>query len=347
MIYTLTFIKILKYVKEKYDFVIALKSGEKIFVSFPLFNLNKYNVIAQPRKLSEGNWAGAPSVVYDGDSDEYWLVYRVRDVVERGIEIHIAKSKDGLRFKDELILTREDLGDQVISVERSSILKNPNNGKFMLYISYEKDFARGSFPKKYGRRGRWVISKFEDVDDPRDFDPNTLRTVLTGSPGSVDNASVKDPYVFAIGKIYLMYYIGAGTFEQTFLAYSNDGIKWEKYSGNPVFTLGGWHDYATRPCSILPIRNGFLLIYGGSNVDWYAPVYNIASGFAYTQDFKNFIDLTPISPVLTSPTSNKYKTVRYCDVLKEESRILLYYEAARIDDAFETRVSFISIDNER
>ncbi len=317
----------------------------KNLVSIPLFDLQRYEVVAQPRNASEGNWAGAPSAVYDDNSSEYWLVYRVRDVVERGVEIHIARSKDGLHFKDERVFTREELGGDVISVERSSILKNPVSGKFMLYISYEKDFARGSFPKKYGRRGRWVISKFDDVDDPRDFDPDTLKTVLTGTPNTVDNASVKDPYVVTLGRIYLMYYIGSGTFEQTFLAYSNNGMKWEKYEGNPVLKLGGWHNYATRPCSILPIENGFLLLYGGSNMEWYAPVYNIATGYAYTLDFKNFIDLTPISPSLTSPTGNKYKTVRYCDVLKDETRILLYYEAARKDDAFETRVSYISIDD--
>ena len=316
-----------------------MKFREKSFLNIPKFNLNEYKVIAKPQNFSEGCWAGAPSVVFDEDSGEYWLVYRVRDKVERGIEIHIARSKDGISFKNEKVLKREDFGNYMISVERSSILKNPYTGKFMLFISYERDFAGGSRPQKYGRRGRWVIGKFKDVDDPRDFDPETLRTVIVPSLEGLDNNGVKDPYVFSLGKIFLMYYIGGGAREQTFLAYSYDGEKWLKYEKNPVFRVGGWHDYATRPCSILPLNTGFLLLYGGSNNEWYAPVYNIATGYAFTVNFKEFIDLTPLSPVLTSPTGNKYKTIRYSDILLEEDRILLYYEAARKDDAFETRVT--------
>lgn len=310
-------------------------------VSIPVVDAAKFNVVSSPPRAGEGSWSGAPSAVYDYSTETFWLVYRVRDPVERGIEIHIARSSDGSRFKDVQVIRKEDFEGRAISVERSSILIDPMTGRFKLYVSMEADFAGGSRPRGRGARGRWVIGKLDDARDPEDFDASTFRIVLAPSLRGEDYAGVKDPYVAVLGRSFLMYYIGGGGREQVFLAFSNDGEKWER-SPRSVFGVGGWHDFATRPCSLLPVRSGFLLYYGGSSSGWYAPVYNIAVGAAFTADFWRIADLTPTRPLLTSATPGKYVTFRYLDVLPVEDRLYFYYEAARPDDAFELRVSVCS-----
>ncbi len=307
-------------------------------------DVTKYRVIASPTKKEEGSWIGAPSSFYDKHAETYWLTYRVRDPLKRGLELHIASSENGENFKDVKVIRVDELKGKAISVERSCILRDPRTGKFKLYISAEIDFAGGSRPRGYRIMGRWVIGKLEDVNDPEDFDPSTFQVVLMPSVKGLDFMGVKDPYVMTIGHCFLMYYTGGGSREQVFLAYSINGERWSRCLQTPVLGVSGWHNFATRPSAILPVKTGFIMYYGGSNREWYAPVYNICIGIAYTWDLKQFIDLTPEKPVLESPSPGKYKTLRYLDYIQRDDYVLFYYEASRQDNSFELRVTKYSIE---
>ncbi|MDZ4800615.1 MAG: hypothetical protein SGI92_20855 [Bryobacteraceae bacterium] len=65
--------------------------------------------------------------------------------------------------------------------------------------------------------------------------------VLDAGPrGSWDERGVADPCVIRIGSTYVMYYLGQDRArrQQLGVARSTDGVKWEKFRGNPVLELG-------------------------------------------------------------------------------------------------------------
>jgi len=339
------------------------KPYEKIF-AYPLVpDVSEYDVIArgplrEERQLAQipVGWsqnygiAGAPEALYDSDSDEFWLTYRVAADGPRICELHIAKSKDGKKFTDVNVWDK--------TVERSALLKDAKTGKFKLYLCTTHTFGLGArrteTPVPVGRRAGgdnfWVICKLDDVEDPRDFDIETMRVVLQPSTSGMDWNYVKDPYIVAVGNRFYMYYIGKDRYEQCFLATSTDGEKWERHPTNPVLSQGGWHDFYTRPGCLVPAGNLFLFYYEGSSKEWIAPVYNIATGLAITFDLERIIDVTPDAPILTSSTPGPTPggdginiTLRYMDALLLEDRILFYYEAATKEGCNELRVTEVPL----
>jgi hypothetical protein len=103
--------------------------------------------------------------------------------------------------------------------------------------------------------------------------------------------------------------------------------------------LAGWHDFFIRPASLVRLDRGYLFIYEGSSTDWYDPVYNIATGVAYTEDLHMMTDLTPNSPLLVSSTpSAHFATFRYSAWLVHGDDLLVYAEVACPNETNEIRV---------
>jgi hypothetical protein len=338
---------------------------EKILVSPLIPDVRKYEVIVrgplrEQRQIGDRvpvGWcarhgiAGAPSAMYDSAAGEFWLTYRAAGDGPRICELHIARSKDGKAFTD--------VKSWDITCERSCLMKDPRTGKFKLYLCTTQNFGLGGRklepPAPVGRGGGggdgwWVIMKLDDVDHPKDFNLETARIVLQPSTAGIDWFYVKDPYVVAVGNRFYMYYIGRGKYEQCCLATSLDGEKWERHTANPVLGQGGWHDFYARPACIVPAGNQYLFFYEGSNREWVAPVYSIATGLAITSDLEHITDMTPDAPVLKSPTPGPTPwggginfTLRYMDAVLLENRILFYYEAASAEGCNELRMTEVSL----
>ena len=84
---------------------------------------------------------------------------------------------------------------------------------------------------------------------------------------------------------------------------------------------------------------GYLFVYEGSNLLWRDPVYNIATGLAYSPDLETFIDLTPDEPLLTSTTPGDYHTWRYSHWMRVGDQVFVYFEAARPNNTNEIRLA--------
>jgi hypothetical protein len=84
---------------------------------------------------------------------------------------------------------------------------------------------------------------------------------------------------------------------------------------------------------------GYLLVYEGSMIGWHDPVYNIATGLAYSTDLKTFHDLTPNAPLLKSTTPGDYHTWRYSHWMHVEGRVYVFFEAARPNNTNEVRLA--------
>jgi hypothetical protein len=250
---------------------------------------------------------------------------------KRGYEIRILRSEDGVRFSPACSITREAVG--IPGFERPALLRDPHTGRYKLYCCTQED-------------DQWVILKFDDADSPLSFDPTTARTVIAPARPTDPRVSVpigyKDPVILWAQDKYHCYTIGyiRGN-ERVFHFTSDDGERWVT-GGNPhglVMDLNGWHDFFVRPASVLPLGAGYLFVYEGSNSGWYDPVYNIATGLAFTWNLHDLIDLTPQTPLLKSSTpSDHYHTWRYSHWLFVDGELWVYAEVARPNGTNEVRL---------
>ncbi|MHA1698888.1 MAG: hypothetical protein ACTSWN_08630 [Promethearchaeota archaeon] len=301
-------------------------------------SLKEYTVILKPDRDEEDWWAGAPSVVFTSDRKIY-LAARMRDAISprgrRGYEIRILKSDDGFHFKEIKRIHKNEAG--VHGFERATIVNDPDTGAFKLYGCAEMENG-------------WCIWKLDDVKDPKDFNPASLKKVLNPElPHREVEASAvhhsaykieyKDPFIIRLEDQWHMFVIGFDRVERPFHFQSQDGICWTKVSEKPILENTGWHNFFTRPACLLPLEIGYLLVYEGSNINWYDPGYNIATGLAYSLDLMNFIDLTPNEPILKSTTPGQYHTWRYSHWIRIKNEIHVFFEAAKPNNSNEIRYS--------
>ncbi|MBD3180690.1 hypothetical protein GF312_00255 [Candidatus Poribacteria bacterium] len=297
-----------------------------------------YKVVLEPDENTPEWWAGAPSVVLD-KSGTFWLAARMREGNSprgrRGYEVRILRSDDGISFQHAHSIKREDV--PIRGFERPAITIDPKTGKFKLY-------ACGPFGDDDYHP--WCILKFDDADDPTKFKPETCYAVLKPSKKALEQrsnaiAGYKDPFIFIHNGIYHMFTIAYSRMERSYHYISEDGETWKPAENELTFDLCGWHNFFTRPASILPLGVGYLLIYEGSHSSWYDPVYNIVTGLAYTFDLENFIDLTPDAPLLKSTTPGDYITWRYSHWMWINGKIMIYAEVARPNNSNEIRLFVI------
>jgi hypothetical protein len=159
----------------------------------PLFDLDprQGTVIRTPPGEGRGYWVGAPGVTYDAHSGEFLLVYRLRRPrgvePDRGAEIRVATSRDGIVF-DDVFRATKDLLDTT-SIERCALVRSARSG-WRMYVSFVDPAD-----------SRWMIGLVE-ADRPERFDLKSLRPVLQASGTGTEG--VKDPFVFQAGGLYHM-----------------------------------------------------------------------------------------------------------------------------------------------
>ena len=289
-----------------------------------------YRVVLEPDENTPEWWAGAPSAVLS-PRGEFYLAARMREGKsprgKRGYEIRILKSEDGRRFTPINHIRREDAG--VPGFERPALVIDPTSGLYRLY---------GCSPLEAG----WSIIRFDDAEDPARFKPSTARPVLEPKPGDPAHARVngyKDPFIFWNAGRWHMFVIGCDFIERIHYFISDDGEAWRAAADNPVMENTGWHNFYTRPACVLPMHVGYLLVYEGSCIGWHDPVYNIATGLAYTPDLETFHDLTPDQPLLKSTTPGDYHTWRYSHWLPVGDQVFMFFEAARPNNTNEVRLA--------
>ncbi|MBI4556744.1 MAG: hypothetical protein HY706_04110 [Candidatus Hydrogenedentes bacterium] len=300
--------------------------------------LSNYQVVLEPDENTPEWWAGAPSVTRASDG-AFYLAGRMREGKSpkgfRGYEIRILKSADGRRFEPVARLRREDAG--LRGFERPAMVRDPKTDLYKLY---------GCAPLEQG----WGIIKFADVADPAEFDPHAMRMIVAADPnesGPYPVKGFKDPFVLWVKDEWHMFVIGMDRLERIYHFRSRDGETWRREPLAPVMENDGWHNFYTRPASVVPMTFGFLFVYEGSHESWHDPVYNIATGLAYSPDLERFIDLTPDAPLLKSTTPGDYHTWRYSHWLQVKNQIYVYFEAARPNNTNEIRLGVVDLSGPR
>ena len=303
-----------------------------------------WEVVAEPDEDAPEWWAGGPSVARDADGT-FWMAARMRTADAplglRGYEIRLFRSDDGIRFTHAHSIRREDV--PIPGFERPSLLRDPHSGRFKLY-------GCGPFDD-----GPWCIFKFDDADRPDGFDPSTATPIIEPSPEALKAGErhvgvysrpvqtptgYKDPVVlFAEGR-YHCFVIGILRAERLFHFVSEDGERWEPV-GDPaesILPLAGWHTYAVRPASVVPLGVGYLFVYEGSDTRWPDASYNIATGLGFTFDLHHVVDLTSDRPLLVSPTPGRLHTWRYSHWMWVGEELWAYAEVEKPNGAHEIRL---------
>ena len=307
--------------------------------------LSNYTTIVEPDKNETNWWAGAPSVVYDENTKEFWLAVRMRTGEgkrgSRGYEIRIMKSKNGVNFNVVRKIHRDEMSVSVF--ERPALILT-KDGKFSLY-------GCSSF------LGQWAIWKLDEVDDPLSFDTDSLKVVLHPPLNNTLSAALhgyKDPFIIFYQNQWHMTVIGEAhkMAARPYHFVSKDGINWTSWHSDFInetpatfFQATGWHNWATRPACLIPAKIGIFLIYEGSNLNWHDAVYNLATGMAYSPDMIHWYDLTPDKPLIKSTTPGNFHTWRYSHWLSIEDEMYVYWEGARPNDTFATRMAKFPLDS--
>lgn len=294
--------------------------------------LADYQVVLEPDQNVPEWWAGAPSAVEAADGGVY-LACRMREGDSprglRGYEVRLLHSADGLHFERIGGITREAAG--LKGFERPALVRVPETGLYRLY---------GCTPLERG----WAIIRWDDAADPTQIDPATARPVLVSDypqDSFVHVTGYKDPVVLWAGGRWHMYVIGTDRVERLWHFTGDDGDRWQPVGTGPAMDNGGWHNYFTRPASVVPLPVGWLVIYEGANLGWRDPVYNIATGLAWSPDLDTIVDLTPDQPLLRSTTPGDYHTWRYSHWLPYRGQLYVYFEAARPNSTNEVRVAVV------
>lgn len=319
----------------------------KYLAAPPLFDPAEGRTVREPMASGPGWWAGAPSALYDDETERFYLYYRLRKPRElgRGVNCRVAAGDDGFEFEDIWQADKEHLDSP--SVEKSCITKPPD-GDFRLYISFVD-----------GETSKWRIDVIE-ADRPEEFDPSTRAKVFT--PEELGIEGIKDPVVYHIGGLehmivsYAPSPSGPSAREQatmhatgdvyntgivkshTGLATSEDGLSW-CWEGDILSPPDeGWDAYCTRIGSVLYQPPVFLGFYDGS-----ASVeenYEEQAGLAISYDFRCWRRTTTSGPWVTSP----HGCIRYIEALPVGDAVYYYYEYTREDGSHELRANRVEVD---
>jgi hypothetical protein len=310
--------------------------------TFAPFDPTQGTIIRRPEAPGNGYWAGAPGVMYDATDGIFYLVYRIRRPrgvePDRGAEIHIARSRDGVEFENIWSATKDQLSST--SIERCAV-RRLDDGRWVLYISYVD-------PADARWRTDLVIA-----NRPDGFDLRQVKPLLTAQ--DIGAEGVKDPYVCRVAGLYHMILsyaskTGSPTTEQlhgtsdayntglirsgTGLATSADGIHWH-WEGE-IFTpqASGWDSYCSRIGSVWREDGVWLALYDGS-----ADVsenYEERAGLAFSFDLRTFHRISRAAPFMTTPQG--HGALRYFDVLAFDDVRYIYYEMALADGSHDLRL---------
>jgi hypothetical protein len=281
-------------------------------------------VVVPAPAAGPGNWAGAPSALYD--DGRWYLAYRMRRPVTagRGVATVVASSSDGVRFDTVAELHRAEFGAE--SFERPALLRRPDGG-WRLYVSCATP----------GSKHWWIEAV--DAEDLAGLPQGCRRVVLAGSA----SVGIKDPVVLVDGSRWQMWACEhpldvPGHEDRMSTAYltSDDGLSWTRHGTALNPTPHGWDARGARLTAIVS-QEPFVALYDGrrsAEDNWYETT-GVARGRA------ELLLADAAQPVGRSPHGDG--ALRYVSAVElPDGGRRYYFEAARPDGAHDlmTATSF-------
>jgi hypothetical protein len=283
-------------------------------MAFPLPDPDTEEVVVRAPGAGPGNWAGAPSAQQDGRGG--WVVaYRLRTPGERGAQLVVARSADGVHLESAAVLGRERFGAE--SLERPALVRLPD-GAWRLYVSCATPGSK-----------HWRIEAL-DATDPAAFADAESNTTMPGD----ELTGVKDPVVQCDAHRWRAWVCchpldraGDEDRMETRLATSDDGLRW-RWQGTALSgTPGSWDARGARVTALLP--DGRAAYDGRATAE-----ENTAerSGIAL-----------PAGDGFEADGNGPVADIRYLDVVPFDGGCRLYYEAPLPDGSHELRTALVTL----
>lgn len=322
----------------------TLNPTGRSLAQLPHFDLEQAVVVRAPERPEAGYWVGCPSVLVEPERGRILMTYRERRprgaAQERGWRCTIAESSDGVHFNDVWQVEKGEL--ETSSMERFSLLPEPDGDGYLLYLSYVDP-----------EDSRWRIDVCES-DSIAGFDVAQRKPVLTAAMTQTEG--VKDPYTMRVGPATYLYasfaaarsfdaeeraaahasadiYVTGMTTFPTGLGVSQDGRDFE-WRETALGVGAGWDRYQARITSVLPAGSMFLACYDGSGNA--TENYEESIGVAVSADLARWTSLTPQRPWASRTTD---RSLRYADVVTAGDGPSMYFEQTRPDGAHELVVT--------
>jgi hypothetical protein len=290
-------------------------AGSGSMISFPIPGLTDFDVVVLAPAPGAGNWAGASSAALDDDGS-FVIAYRIRTADQRGSQLVIARSGDGVVLTTVATLDKHRFGAE--SLERPAIVRT-ETGRWRLYVSCATPGSK-----------HWRIDAVE-ADDPaglQDADPQPV------FPGD-ELTGVKDPVIQRTTSGWRAWICchpldvpGEEDRMYTRYATSNDGLTWTwgeiTLAGRP----GTWYARGTRLTAVLAD--------GRASYD----------GRATKEE--NFSERTGLATLTSADSwaasgSGPVSDARYLDVVPlPDGGYRIYYEAPLPDGSHELRTELVS-----
>ena len=312
------------------------------WAGFIPFDPRQGSIIRRPTAPGAGYWMGAPSLAYDDVERCHYLVYRVRRprgvAPDRGAEIRIARSTDGVDFTDICLEPKDQLN--TTTIERCALARR-HDGGWRLYVSYVDPAD-----------ARWRIDRVE-ADRVETLELPHALPVLTAADTGCEG--VKDPFLFEVAGLWHMivsFATADGDAKATEmhathdayntglirsrsgLATSHDGVRWEWEGEILGPSRDGWDKYCARIGCVWRHDGLWLGLYDGS-----ADVsqnYEEQCGLAYSHDLRRWVRVSRGEPLMTP--HGGVGALRYFDVVDTREATLFYYEMALEDGSHDLRV---------
>lgn len=208
-------------------------------VRFPLPGSRQFDVVVPAPASGPGNWVGASSAALHDDGG-FVIAYRVRTAGQRGSQIVIARSADGVRLATVGRLDKQQFGAE--SLERPAIVRT-ETGRWRLYVSCATPGSK-----------HWRIDAVE-ADDPAGLQDADSFPVFPGD----EVTGVKDPVIQRSGSQWRAWICchpldvpGEEDRMYTRYATSTDGLTWTWGAIALAGREGMWDARGARITAVLP-----------------------------------------------------------------------------------------------
>ena len=166
-------------------------------------------------------------------------------------------SDDGIHWDEPIITLGCDHSTGENTLNRNCVIPDPHgDGYLMWYTSQILGVPRCK---------SWIgIARSDDGIHFERFYKDPVMVPET----EFENESVMNPFVMFENGKFRMWYAAGETYEPNVICYaeSEDGIHWEKYAGNPIFTCAPENEYEQNrigAVQLLKEENGYLMFYIG------------------------------------------------------------------------------------
>jgi hypothetical protein len=284
-------------------------------LAFPVPGSAPASVAVSAPGTGQGAWAGAPSAALDSDLT-FVIAYRLRAPQERGAEVVLARSDDGMRLETVARLHRSQFNAE--SLERPALLRT-SEGLWRLYLSCATPGSK-----------HWWIAVLE-ADEPERLVDSPARVAFAGD----ERTGVKDPVIRRMRggwRAWLCTHPLAEKGEEdrmsTAYATSADGFQWRWHGTVLDGRPGLWDARGARVTSVLS--------------DGRASYDGRASKAENFEERTGLACWDEASGRLAAFGTRAVSNARYLDVVAlPQGGYRLFYEAPLSDGSHELRTEFV------